>query len=202
MSPRSAARNEALREASRARILKHALRLFAAKGYASTSIDAIVKAARMSPGLLYHYFPGKQALLRAIFEESMRDVKTSFAMADAAGAPEKRLGGLLRGATLIVKTRREFWALSYSVRMQPEVLAGLGPALHAWTRQIIDVLGRYLREAGWDSPAEEAALLFAQIDGLHQHYVLDPKHYPIDDLTERLVLRYSTPPAARARRRP
>src|SRR6186997_3498117 len=75
--PRSAAANQELREASRARILDAALTLFAGRGYASTPVDAIVAAAGISPGLLYHYFPSKLDLLRAIFETSMTDVKAS-----------------------------------------------------------------------------------------------------------------------------
>lgn len=186
--PRSAAANQELREASRARILDAALTLFAERGYASTPVDAIVAAAGISPGLLYHYFPGKLDLLRAIFEASMTDVKASFAAADAA--PGDRLAALLRAAAAIVRQRRRFWALSYGVRMQREVLAALGPDVFAWTAEIHQVLERYLREAGWPNPAHEALLLFAQIDGLHQHYVLDPDRYPVDALTERLVERY------------
>jgi len=194
--PRSAAANQELREASRARILDAALTLFAGRGYASTPVDAIVAAAGISPGLLYHYFPSKLDLLRAIFETSMTDVKASFAAADAAPAPADRLAALLRAAASIVKQRRRFWALSYGVRMQREVLAALGPDVFAWTAEIHRVLERYLGEAGWPNPAHEALLLFAQIDGLHQHYVLDPDRYPVDALTERLVERYRTPPTA------
>ena len=199
--PRSAAANQELREASRARILDAALSLFAERGYASTPVDAIVAAAGISPGLLYHYFPGKLDLLRAIFETSMIDVKASFAAADAAPASGERLPALLRAATSIVKQRRRFWALSYGVRMQREVLAALGPDVFAWTAEIHHVLERYLREAGWPDPAHEALLLFALIDGLHQHYVLDPDRYPVDVLTERLVGRYRVPPAPRQARK-
>ena len=66
--------------------------------------------------------------------------------------------------------------------------------------EIVAVLERYLRDAGWPKPQVEAALLFAQIDGLHQHFVLDPEHYPVDALTEALVSRYAEPPRANRRR--
>jgi AcrR family transcriptional regulator len=195
MSPRTAATNQSLREASRGRILEHALRLFAERGYASTPVDAIVKAAGISPGLLYHYFPSKQAVLAALFEESLADVRASFAAADAEPEPRKRLPVLLRATAVIVKSRRDFWALSYGVRMQREVLAGLGPEVQKSAGVIRAVLERYLKRAGWPRPALEASLLFAQIDGLHQHYVLDPDHYPLDALIDTLAARYSAPPA-------
>ena len=50
---------------------------------------------------------------------------------------------------------------------------------------------RYLRDIAWPDPAIEAQLLFAQIDGMCQHYVLDPAHYPLERLIERLIARYT-----------
>jgi AcrR family transcriptional regulator len=200
--PRTAAANQDLRDASRRRILDAALREFAARGYASTPVDAIVRAAGISPGLLYHYFPSKLDVLRAVFEESMADVQASFAAADDTANPRDRLAALLRAASAIVKERRDFWALSYGVRMQREVLDALGPNVHAWTSQILGVLEGYLRDAGWPQPALEARLLFAEIDGMHQHYVLVPLAYPLDELTERLVDRYRASHDAPAKRSP
>jgi AcrR family transcriptional regulator len=199
--PRSTATNRDMRDASRRRILDAALRLFAERGYSGTPVDAIVRAAGISPGLLYHYFPSKLEVLRALFAESMADVRASFAAADAAPRPADRIAALLGAATAIVRDHRDFWTLSYGVRMQREVLHALGADLFAWTAEILRVLERYLTEAGWPDPALEARLLFAEIDGLHQHYVLAPDHYPIDALTKRLVDRYRASSAPRRKKR-
>ncbi len=42
--------------------------LFTERGYAATSLDEIVAAARVTKGALYHHFSGKQALFEAVFE--------------------------------------------------------------------------------------------------------------------------------------
>ncbi len=42
--------------------------LFTEKGYAATSLDAIVAGARVTKGALYHHFSGKQALFESVFE--------------------------------------------------------------------------------------------------------------------------------------
>ena len=52
----------------RREIIGAALKVFADKGYAGSTIADVGSAARMSPGLLYHYFPGKEALLKAVIE--------------------------------------------------------------------------------------------------------------------------------------
>ena len=195
MSPRTAEQNEQIRAASRERILEHALEAFAEHGYERASVRMIASAAGISQGLLYNYFDGKQALLHAIFEESMRDVQASFALADAA-PPAERLERLIRGSFEILRSNIAFWRLSYGVRMQPAVLEGLGQQLHEWTATIRRTLHGYLRDAGVPSPEIEAAALFALIDGISQHYVLDPDRYPLEAVTELVIARYAD--AARA----
>ena len=67
VSPRavpSAAQAPRVRE----RIVLAAMRLFAQKGYGSTSVADILLAAEANPGSLYHYFPGKQDVLIAVLE--------------------------------------------------------------------------------------------------------------------------------------
>jgi len=194
MSPRSATANQSLRDATRARLITHALRLFGERGYASTAVSAIAASAGVSQGLLYHYFPGKTELVVAIFEDSMRDVRASWARADAEPNPRLRLTALLSAIGVLIREHRDFWALSYGVRMQRGVLASLEPLLAGWSREILEKLGQYLRDAGWPDDKLEARLLFAQIDGLSQHYVLAPPRYPLDAVIERLIQRYQHPP--------
>jgi AcrR family transcriptional regulator len=203
VSPRTAEQNEQIRASSRERILEYALALFAEHGYERTSVRMIADAAGISQGLLYNYFEGKQALLHAIFERSMTDVRASFALADAA-SPSERLERLVRGSFEILKRNMAFWRLSYAVRMQSAVLEGLGSELHDWTAAIRRTLHGYLRDAGVPQPDIEAAALFALIDGISQHYVLDPDRYPLDAVIELVVARYANASRAvgsRARRR-
>lgn len=184
---RSERLNQQQREASRRRILKAAMQQFAVRGYAGTSMRAIAGAAGTSVGLLYTHFPAKADLLVALFQESMADVQASFANADAARTPAERIERLVRGAFEILDANRDFWRMSYGVRMQPAVVKGLGRRLRAWTETIQSTLTRYLAEAGSPSPEVDAAVLFAAIDGVSQQYVLDPRDYPIDAVADRIV---------------
>jgi AcrR family transcriptional regulator len=191
MSPRTATQNQEVRAVTRAKLLNSALELFATRGYAATSVDAIADAAGVSAGLLYHHFDGKAAVLNAIFEQSLTDVQATFSAADGETHAADRLPALLRSAGAIVPRHRHFWAVWYGLRMQPEVLKSLGPSVLEFTAAIVRTLERYLADIGWPDAAIEARLLFAQIDGLCQHYVLDPERYPLHQVIERLVERYS-----------
>jgi AcrR family transcriptional regulator len=55
-------------ESTRQALVDSALDLFTKRGYAATSLDTIVKRARVTKGALYHHFSGKQALFEAVFD--------------------------------------------------------------------------------------------------------------------------------------
>jgi len=52
--------------ATRGQLIEVATRLFAEHGYEGTSIEAVLAAAGVSRGALYHHFPGKEALFEAV----------------------------------------------------------------------------------------------------------------------------------------
>lgn len=55
-------------DATTAVLLREARKLFAAKGFADTSIEDITSAAGITRGGLYHHFGSKEALFEAVFE--------------------------------------------------------------------------------------------------------------------------------------
>ncbi len=59
-------------EQTRARILDAAIRLFARRGFASTSTQDLARAIGMTPGILYWHFKGKEDLLVAVLDELQR----------------------------------------------------------------------------------------------------------------------------------
>ena len=56
-------------EARRRQLLDTALQLFAERGFDRTTIKDICQAAGVAQGLVYHYFPSKEAMLSTIVEE-------------------------------------------------------------------------------------------------------------------------------------
>jgi len=53
---------------TRDRIVYAAMRLFGEKGYGSTSVADILRAAEVNSGSLYYFFPGKQDVLLAVLD--------------------------------------------------------------------------------------------------------------------------------------
>lgn len=78
-------RREEAVDATRAALVDSALRLFTERGFATTSLDDVVRDARVTKGALYHHFKGgKLALFEAVFEE----VDLRLAERTAAAKPE------------------------------------------------------------------------------------------------------------------
>lgn len=55
--------------AARARLYTTALQMIATRGYEATTLRDIAAAAGVSVGLLYRYFPGKQAVVIALYDD-------------------------------------------------------------------------------------------------------------------------------------
>ena len=67
--------------ATRGQLIEVATRLFAEHGYEGTSIEAVLSAAGVSRGALYHHFPGKEALFEAVVVAVSDQVTTDLAAA-------------------------------------------------------------------------------------------------------------------------
>jgi AcrR family transcriptional regulator len=64
------ARTAKVVEDRRAQIIEAALRVFAQKGFVRATNKDVANEAGITPGLIYHYFKSKEALLQAIIEEA------------------------------------------------------------------------------------------------------------------------------------
>ena len=179
----------------RTHLMDAALRCFARHGYERATIRHIAAEAEVAPGLLYHYFPSKQALLQALFERSAALVMQAFAEVAAVPAPRERFGALIHVSARIVREHLDFWRVSYGVRFQHAVLEGGAAGVAAQSAVYLELFTALLTEMGRPEPAIEARLVFATLDGVFQHFVLSPETYPLDEVVERIVVQHGGAPA-------
>src|SRR6266851_722858 len=92
-------RREMYSEATRAALLDEATALFAARGYAATSLEDVASASRVTRGAVYHHFAGKQALFEAVLdrqeERAMAEVAAAATAADPWDASMQALDAFL-----------------------------------------------------------------------------------------------------------
>ncbi|HZA09253.1 TetR/AcrR family transcriptional regulator [Mycobacterium sp.] len=100
---RSSRRTQAQRSAATRGVLIHAARkLFADKGFAEVSTQAIVEAAGVTRGALYHQFDDKAALFAAVYEDVERDLVADISQQIMVARPPNPLEAMRVGARLFL----------------------------------------------------------------------------------------------------
>lgn len=88
--------------AVRRRLYEESIKLIAARGYEATTLRDIGRQAGVSPALLYRYFPGKRAVLLALYEELSAEFAER-ARAMPAGVWRKRFLFALRTSLAVLE---------------------------------------------------------------------------------------------------
>jgi TetR/AcrR family transcriptional regulator len=83
---------------ARAKILAAAEELFAARGFAGTSVRDIARSAGVNPAMIHYYFGNKEALYHAIIESAASTIRTLLITATSnARTLEETLNQFVRG---------------------------------------------------------------------------------------------------------
>jgi AcrR family transcriptional regulator len=90
---------------TRQALIETATRLFAARGYANTSIDAVLEESGVSRGALYHHFDGKEALFEAVLEAT--EARIAAQLAESGGGIEDPIEAMRQGAIAWLRLSRD-----------------------------------------------------------------------------------------------
>jgi AcrR family transcriptional regulator len=110
MSAPVAGRRERTKAANRAAILAAALDVFAEEGYDAAGVRDIIRRTDLASGTFYNYFPDKEAIFRALVEETGREARRRVRAArrSATTAEEFVEGGFRAFFTYIVEDPERF----------------------------------------------------------------------------------------------
>ncbi|MFH8572905.1 TetR/AcrR family transcriptional regulator [Streptomyces sp. NPDC017993] len=199
--------------ARRRHILSAATELFAAKGFERTTTAEICKAAGMSAGNLFHYFPNKRAIFHAVFEDDEHDGTTKSERLAAARAADDPWAALLDTVDLLAAPATQ--PLVPALVMEAMIQAHRDPDLEALLsrdndeeRSTITALLHNAAASGRIDPTldpdDTAAWVMALIAALYTSAATEPSFSPADQLpTLRLILhRFLRPNAAPMPERP
>ena len=89
----------------RQQILAAAVSVFAERGYEATRVGDIASEAGVAYGLVYHYFPSKDAVLEAVFREAWGRLLNAVAQSEqTAGTAPERLAIVVK---IVLRTWRD-----------------------------------------------------------------------------------------------
>src|SRR5437667_2784300 len=132
--------------ATRDKILRAALQVFAEKGYHRAVVDDIVRASGTSKGAVYHHFPNKEALFLALVDEF------AARLAEAVAAAIEGSHGALGKVEAALRAGLETFARNRDLaRLLLLEAVSLGPAYETKRTEIHErfaaLIGGYLDQA-------------------------------------------------------
>lgn len=191
MSPRTKEQFEEIRTRKKDLIRTKALKLFAQKGYHTTTISMIANDAGISKGLLYNYYSSKEELLREIIANGMEQLMESVDPNKDGVLTGEELAYMLKLNKEILTRDRRFWSLYFSILAQPSVLEIVKNEITDLIDNMLNMFTDYFRREGYEDPETEALILGSILDGVSFHYIFNPKTYPLDKVIDRLINMYS-----------
>jgi AcrR family transcriptional regulator len=138
-------------EATRAKLVKVARRLFAKKGYAAVGTEEIVQKAGVTRGALYHQFEDKKALFLAVFDQVEAEVAQGIADRAAASASDP-IDVLRMGAKLWLDASLDPEVRRIVLLDAPAVLG-----FEKW-REVVSRYGLGILAAGLEGAMDEGAI--------------------------------------------
>jgi AcrR family transcriptional regulator len=170
-------------------IVKTALKLFAERGYDRTPISLIAKTAKVSQGLLYNFFKGKDDLLKEMMAMGFQDISQSMTSYQTDPTPEQAIETHIKSTIKIIKQHKEFWTLLHAIRLQGKVPKVLHKQFQGTVQFVTASFQKVFKKLGIKNPELEAILFLTQIDGMVILYLQD-EETPIDKLGQQLINRY------------
>ena len=129
-------------EATRRHLLERALELFQKHGVEATTMRDIAKAAGMSLGAAYFYFPSKEALVCAFYEANQEEVERL----ELAGSLRDQIATLLHAKLRSIHDQRHMLGTIVQRLIDPgDPLSAFSAQTKAVRARAIDVFARPLR---------------------------------------------------------
>jgi AcrR family transcriptional regulator len=159
---KSGRRSRLAPDARRHQLIQKGIELLGQHGHEEMSITELARAAGISKGLLYHYFPTKSDFVVAVFRQAREEIAQLMPLDDASLDPAERLDASI-DAFLSYADRHAagFQALAHARSGEDAAIrAELAAGRRARVSQLMDVAAVRARtdRASIQSPALEAAL--------------------------------------------
>lgn len=179
-----------MREKSREKILAAALKLFAEKGYETTSMDDVVKRAKVSKGSAYHYFVSKEALLHAVVVNGLSAFGSLMERVETARTPKEKLAALINVSFELIEEDTQLWKLYFSLLTQTTLPRSVKKILQPVITQMFGYMKKLFEEMGTKDADGESRILAAMLDGVFLHYLLVGRTYPLGEMRRKILGRY------------
>lgn len=186
MSPRTKSQNEKIRIETSKVILGASLKLFSEKGFDQTSVEDIATSAKISKGLVYHYFTSKDQILYTLMKSSFDEMMNMEFVIPENAPPSELLNAWISQAFEQIQSQPVFLRLLFSILFQSSIQKKTSTIVKQFKKAAVDQLEQLFIRLGSSSPRTDSLILGCLLDGIGLGYVLDLGNMPMKDLEQRI----------------
>ena len=189
MSPRKKEDNQLIKDQRRKEILEVSLRLFANRGYESTSIAQISKEAGISKGLIYNYFESKEELLKSLVFD-LNNMESTFLEDIQDDDPRKMLQNIFTSYFKMLTQNKDKLRVITALTFQIEKFEFIQDLASQKMNAYLNLFEDLLTKLKFKDPKNEAMLLGVLFDGIATQYLVIHNDYPLNEIKEYLFNKY------------
>ncbi|AKO92243.1 hypothetical protein BEH_09140 [Priestia filamentosa] len=176
MMPRQDQQNKQIRDERRAQILQAALRVFARRGMVAAKISDIAKEAKLSHGLVYHYFKSKEEIFMTLVQKALESsLNVIYYANEQVGTPLEKLRWMTEQIMKSINNGEE--VLLFLIMIQAstsdivseevkEILTGEHAVSPVMATIPLIMEGQKVKEIKQEDPVQLAVTYYAFIQGL------------------------------------
>jgi AcrR family transcriptional regulator len=187
MSPRTPKQFEIIKKERKELLMAAALKLFANKGFTTTSIMDIAREAGVSKGLLYNYFDSKDVLVREIVLDGMKKITIDMDFDFTIELDKETYIILLEKYFDLIKEGKDYWKLYTAILTQPTVVKLVKDEIFGMLEPFLSLVSKYYAIKKVKNPMANALLMGAILDGISIDYVFAPEDYPLNEIKELII---------------
>jgi AcrR family transcriptional regulator len=160
-------------ERTRQKILRHAERLFAKRGFRGVSIREIARACRVYPNTIQHHFGPKTGLYEAVLGRWNEDVRELITSRITEGGGDSAIGESV-GEMFEFLLKHHDWVV---LKVRDSLGDGLPGAASRSDRSWLDFID-FSRDQNWNTRLDtDARLLLITVQGVIYNHVLAGRRY-------------------------
>ncbi|HET7119464.1 MAG TPA: TetR/AcrR family transcriptional regulator [Hanamia sp.] len=191
MPPRTNEQFAEIRSNSVQSISDAAMKLFTEKGYSNVTIDQIAKKAKVSKGLMYNYFSGKEELLEFI---TNRIIKETFAFGKDIpnkNDPVIQMITIIGNSFSLIRDKPDFCKMIMPLITQKGISSKLEIKMRGLFIKMTKDMEVVFKACSVKNATMEAYQFGALMDGIAWHYFfLFKEDYPLDKMEKELIVKY------------
>ena len=166
-------------------IVATAVEMFAEEGYDQVDIDALVKRARTSRGLILYHFGNKAGILYEIFLRNYPKIEACICPVPYPENPSEHLTLLITNWGKSLGDIERFWQMYWPLKYRKEIIglanqSGLTACFDRHFEQLISIY----QDLQHPHPSHAARAFDAFRNGLSEAYLAHPQTYPLSAMLE------------------